>query len=121
MLRPPPPLDLGDLGEMMHVRFKFVAPAGLVLLAAACNQGKLVSGATCNNGSGVEEAPTATVVAAPNSGASNAAADAVPASAQDLINAMDVDPALQVSNVSFTGKPNQAAAFQGLGTLAPFK
>jgi hypothetical protein len=106
----------------MRRRIKLLGPAGLLLLAAACNQSKLVSGAKCNNGGApIEAEPVATVDAGIPDGSQNATADGVPANAQALLDAMDVDPALQISNVSLSGKPNQAAAFQGLGTIAPSK
>jgi len=109
----------------------FVA-VGSVLLLAACNDSKLVSGASCptnpssssvssavsaptaagNPGLRVKRAPMIAIPVAQDA----SAGDATPASATQLVAAMDVPGA---SSPTLTGKPLQAAAFNGLGSLNP--
>jgi hypothetical protein len=110
----------------MNVR-PVVVLAVVVLGSAACNASKLVTApaSTCPAGSAISassEVPTRHVSPPPMAPITEpATADAVAASAQQLLDAMDVTPTLTVTNVLYGGKPSQAAAFDGLGSLAPFK
>ncbi|HVO32219.1 MAG TPA: choice-of-anchor L domain-containing protein [bacterium] len=116
----------------MKVRSSLFVVAVAAFAGSACNDSKLVNGASCPShpttsavSSAVQSTP-ATRVPRPSvgsfhvSGQPNAAsADAVPATAQQLLDAMDVPSNAQVSNASLRDVPTQAAAFAGLGALVP--
>ena len=107
---------------------KLPAVAVLAVVAlAACNDSHVVAGARCS--SGATEAPAQRVRPTPSAqthiaSAASSAPDAVPATAANLLDAMEVTSALAAENItasaiSLTDIPRQAAAFQGLGSLQP--
>ena len=80
-----------------------------VVVLAACNDSHIVAGAKCSSGV---------------TSSAMTAADAVPATASALLDAMEVTGALSAAGVTPTGvtltdKPKQAAAFKGLGVMQP--
>src|SRR6185295_20135255 len=89
----------------MAVRVQALVILGLGFALTACNDSKLVNGASCPSN------PTSTAVSAPQQ---SFAADNTPASATALAQAMDVDG---VTSPTLSANPVQAAAFNGLGSL----
>lgn len=106
--------------------------AAASLAATACNDSKLVAGASCPSNptsSSVSSAASSVphgTVPRPHlghfhlSGQPNyASADAVPATADQLIAGMDVPSDASVSGVTLRDNAEQAAVYAGLGSLAP--
>ena len=107
------------------VRSSVLLMAVAALGAMSCNNSKLVAGAACPTGGGgtaVTNASAQNTQPRPGVGAfhsshsaSFAASDATPASAQALLDALDVNFA--TTSVSLNDVNTQAAAYQGLGSL----
>ena len=90
----------------------------ITLALTACNDSKLVNGATCTPSATAAPASIAAVrPAAPHFVPSaNAAAGSI--TAQDLLSAIDADPS-GFSNVTVTGNAKQYTVFTTLGTVLP--
>lgn len=106
----------------MKVRSSLFVVAIAALGAASCNDSKIVAGASCPTGGSAasiapqHSAPRPGIGAFhPSSSANATASDATPASAAQILAAMDVDFA--VTDVSLRDDPMQGAAFNGLGDL----
>lgn len=130
----------------IRVRESFL---GLTILAAvvlaACNDSHLVNGAKCSSGvadagdgnGGIQVVspggvhafparPTAIPIFHSSGMAASTAPDAVPANAQQLLDAMDVTDTMTIEGTSVTSQSlsdvaKQAAAFMGLGSLQPVR